>query len=80
MAKKSNVNKFQAYAMVINIFIAYFFARWGSTWRRGARKKPVAIKQINSRINQFGMRERERAKVGGWAWHKKLQQKRKKLT
>lgn len=45
--------------MVINIFIAYFFARWGSTWRRGARKKPVAIKQINSRINQFGMRERE---------------------
>lgn len=27
MAKKSNVNKFQAYAMVINIFIAYFFAR-----------------------------------------------------
>lgn len=49
--------------MVINIFIAYFFARAGSTWRRSKEKNPIAIKQINSRINQFGMRES--AKVGG---------------
>lgn len=70
--------------MVINIFIAYFFARAGSTWRRNEKKekKPVAIKQINSRINQFGMTEREREREGGrmGVAQKAITTKKKKLT